>query len=288
MVGKMEAEVSLSDAADGVPHEPDADGPAPAPPSGHNSFQELLDRATVLGGQAASGVTALQMLGLEVMEASHDGVVRPEGANQIAKNYADGLKNAGGTPGSVATLASKFRKLMELGKLNNGLKIAKEALRLRGETKKPKSPFETLVEIARHCGKSKNCELADDEIKAIISRPEPRAKTKAKAEPEPGPNSDPDRAVAEAQFTGWRSVAVQVDELTDVKDEEGERFAHALIAKLENYLRNDITEADADQPAALPDDTSSVPEANEVQEAAYTPPAVIVHEEENAPGEPNE
>ena len=240
----MEDEVSLSEAVA---------GPGP----GHNRLQVVLDSATLLGGQSALGGTALLQLGMTVIEAAHDGIVRPETATAIAQHYADGCKNADGTPGSVKTNASKLRKLIELGKLNDGPKLAKDALRVRENIENPKSPFETLVPVVRHCLKSKSCELADDEIGVVIAKAPPKKNSKAKT-------------------SDWQSVAIQVCELIAVKDEDGLRAAHAIRAQLNNYLKDDSEEVRADQPAQSPHDVPTMQETTEVDEAAHTPPAVTV------------
>jgi hypothetical protein len=233
-------EISLSDAATDA-----------APKPGHNRLQALLSSAVHYGSQAAFGVTALQLLGLDVIEASFEGWVRPESANAIAQNYVDGSKNAGGTPGSVNTLASKFRKLMGLGKLNDGPKIAKEALRLRSEIEKPKSPFETLVELARHCLKSKSCDLADDEIKIIIAK----QKREQAAKPEEQEAEEPP-----SYEIPWADI---LDTITD--RETLMAFREEIVARLRQIDRM-LTETHAEQ--------------IEVNDAAHAPPAANTLQED--------
>jgi hypothetical protein len=164
MVNDMDDEVSLSEAV---------------AESGHNRIKVLLESVSRLGGQSALGMTALLQLGMTVIDAAQDGVVKPSSATLIAQHYADGCKNAGGTPGSVKTNASKIRKLIELGCLNHGPQLAQNALRMRDDIQNPKSPFETLVEVARRCVKSRDRELSGDEIAVAIAKVAPKVKSKA-------------------------------------------------------------------------------------------------------------
>lgn len=147
----------------------EASVPAVVPQQGHNRIQALLENAAYLGAQSAIGVTALLHLGMSVIDAAHDGVIRPETANSIAQHYTDGCTEAGGTPGSVNTLTSKLRQLIRLGPLD-GPKLAKDALRVREGIEDRKSPFETLVAIARFRVKGGSADLADEEIAIVIAK----------------------------------------------------------------------------------------------------------------------
>ena len=234
----------------------EASVPAVVPQQGHNRIQVLLDSAAHLGGQSTLGVKALLQLGLTTIEAAQDDIIKPETAKRIAQRYCEGCAEAGGTPGSVKTLTSKLRKFVEIGnQYKDALTLAKEALRVRdemaGTAVKPKSPFETLVEIARFYLKEKRTDLADDEIAAVIRR------QKAEKETEQEQDDEPESPSYEIPWA-------------DILDSKNDRealiaFRKEIVARLRQIDRM-LTETHAEE--------------NNVDEAANAPPAADIVQED--------
>ncbi len=162
------------------------------PEVGHNSGNKLLaflnNVVDDLGIQSARGTTALSDLAMRVVEAAHAGVLQPEAAKTIYERYASAAKNAGGTHGSVKTNTSKIKKLIELGCLPDGLRIAEDTILIRDGIKEPKSAFEALVDVARLRLKEKR-KLTGEEITTASSKAPRKAKAKD------APKQDEDGAI---------------------------------------------------------------------------------------------
>jgi hypothetical protein len=190
---------------------------------GHNSGNRLkafLDDVVVdLGRQSARGTTALSDLAIRVIEAAHDGVLQPQAAKAIYERYAEASKSAGGTVGSVKSNTSKIKKLIELGCLPDGLRIAEEAMGMRDGVDNPKSVFEGLVEVARL--RQAKDELTNDEIKMVL------AKAPKQAKPKPaGGDASP----------GWQDVAKHINALVSTKDRAGLEAAIAIRDQIDSYV----------------------------------------------------
>jgi hypothetical protein len=204
--------------------------PPPATVTARSNSPDIGERAKAflaevdkLGSQAGLGTAALTSLADRVIAAASDGVIRPEHAKDIYKRYADASKNAGGTPGSIKTTISKIKKLIELGGQSDGAQIADDAARIRDDGADAKSPFEGLVEVARRRLRAKR-KLTDEEIRAALTKAEPRAK-----------------------LSGWAALAKRVDALVAAKAavEEAElEEARAILDQIAAFIAQN-GEADA-------------------------------------------
>jgi hypothetical protein len=174
----------------------------------------FLAEVDKLGSQAGLGMAALTILADRVIAAAIDGSIEPRNAKDIYDRYAAASKNAGGTPGSIKTNTSKIKKLIELGGQSDGAQIADDAARIRDDVADAKSPFEGLVEVARRRLKAK-CKLTDEEIRAALTRAEPRAKS-----------------------SGWAALARRVDALVAAKDVEQAELAaaRAILDQITEFI----------------------------------------------------
>jgi hypothetical protein len=182
---------------------------------GHNSqgkkVKALLADVDNLGKESARGTTALSDLAMRVVEAACDGVITPKDAKPIYERYATASKKAGGTPGSIKTTVSKIRKLIEIGGQNDGMQLADDVVRMRGEVDNAKPPFDGLVDDARLRLKEKR-RLNDDEIKTALAKAPKREKAK------PAPKGD-----VVAEFEKLVAAATEA-ELIAIRDRLNQRI----------------------------------------------------------------
>lgn len=139
--------------------------------------KEFFQEVGALGKRVGLGATALEELVTRVMDAACDSLIKPEDAKLIYQRYAKAA-NPAGTGASLRTNTSKIKKLIQLGNHNDGRQLIAEAKRLRGTVEKSKSLVEGLVEVSRRHQEAKRL-LNEDEIKAALVRPEPKAKAKS-------------------------------------------------------------------------------------------------------------